>query len=346
VDLGLTSDQEAIREIFASFFADRAGPDQARAAQPLGFDPEGWARLGETGAPGMGVPVDAGGGGASLADLVVVAEEAGANVSPLPLVDHTVTARLLAGLDAVGDDVVSGAAVAGLAVRPATGGLARSVPAGAVAEVLVALEDNRLVVVRGAAPGEAQPNHADMPIAHRSVQDGEVLAEGPEAVAAHARAVDEWRALTGSLLVGATRRAIGMAVDYVSERHQFGRPVGSFQAVQHGLADLPGLCDGARLLVAKTAWAGDRPGEGVADMGDNEVTDFAALAAMALVFAGEAALRATDRSLHYHGGYGFAEEYDIQLYYRRVRGWAQVLDDPARECRRLAGLLLNDREVA
>ena len=137
--------------------------------------------------------------------------------------------------------------------------------------------------------------------------------------------------------------AIDMAVDYVSERHQFGRPVGSFQAVQHGLADLPGLCNGARLLVAKTAWAGDRPQEGVVDIGDNEITDFTALAGMALVFAGETALRATDRCLHYHGGYGFAEEYDIQLYYRRVRGWAQVLDDPARECRRLAGLLLNNR---
>ena len=54
MDLGLSSDQEAIRDIFGSFFADRAGLDQARAAQPLGFDPEGWARLGETGAAGNG----------------------------------------------------------------------------------------------------------------------------------------------------------------------------------------------------------------------------------------------------------------------------------------------------
>ena len=93
--MALSSDQEAIREIFGSFFANQAGPDHTRAAQPLGFDPEGWARLGETGTPGMGVPVDVGGGGASLADLVVVAEEAGANVSPLPLIDHTVTALSL-----------------------------------------------------------------------------------------------------------------------------------------------------------------------------------------------------------------------------------------------------------
>ncbi len=70
------------------------------------------------------------------------------------------------------------------------------------------------------------------------------------------------------------------------------------------------------------------------------MTDFPALAAMALVAAGEAAALATDRSLHVHGGYGFSEEYDIQLYYRRARALAFVLDDPARECRRLAGMFL------
>jgi len=61
---------------------------------------------------------------------------------------------------------------------------------------------------------------------------------------------------------------------------------------------------------------------------------------MALVSAGEAATTATDRSLHVHGGYGFSEEYDIQLYFRRARALTVVLDDPARECRRLADLLL------
>ena len=56
----------------------------------------------------------------------------------------------------------------------------------------------------------------------------------------------------------------------------------------------------------------------------------------------QAAALATDRSLHVHGGYGCTEEYDIQLYYRRARALAYVLDDPARECRRLAGMLFAD----
>ena len=54
---------------------------------------------------------------------------------------------------------------------------------------------------------------------------------------------------------------------------------------------------------------------------------------MAFLFAADVAAHATDRSLHFHGGYGFAEEYDIQLFYRRARGWALVLGDPGRECR-------------
>ena len=101
MDLDLTEDQEAIRDVFADFFTSETGPERARAAEPVGFDAAAWKRLMETGAPGMGVDADLGGGGASLADLAVVAEEAGARIAPLPLVDHQVTARLLASVGAV-----------------------------------------------------------------------------------------------------------------------------------------------------------------------------------------------------------------------------------------------------
>jgi alkylation response protein AidB-like acyl-CoA dehydrogenase len=116
--------------------------------------------------------------------------------------------------------------------------------------------------------------------------------------------------------VGIADAAKDLGVTYVKEREQFGVPVGSFQAVQHGLADLPVAIDGGRLLTHKAAWALDN------------ITDGPALATMALLFAADAAVMATDRSLHYHGGYGFAEEYDIQMYYRRARGWSLILDDP------------------
>ena len=348
MDLDLTEDQEAIRDVFADFFTSETGPERARAAEPVGFDAAAWERLMETGAPGMGVDADLGGGGASLADLAVVAEEAGARIAPLPLVDHQVTARLLASVGGCDDDILSGAAIAGLAVRPVEDGTARTVPTGAVTGRLVALDGDRLIAVDG-PPGDPLANHGCLPLAHREVSEATVLAKGPEAIAAYDRALDEWRTLTASTLVGITRTALDLGVAYGKEREQFGRPGGSFQAVQHLLADLPGLLDGARLLTAKAAWAGDRAsaGEsGVLDVGANDVTDFGALATMALVVAGEAAATSTDRSLHVHGGYGFSEEYDIQLFFRRARALALLLGDPARECRRLADRMFTDPAAA
>jgi hypothetical protein len=75
---------------------------------------------------------------------------------------------------------------------------------------------------------------------------------------------------------------------------------------------------------------------GICDVTHNQIDDPQALASMAFLFASDVAAHATDRSLHFHGGYGFAEEYDIQLYYRRARGWSLILGDPDDEYRSLA----------
>ena len=145
----------------------------------------------------------------------------------------------------------------------------------------------------------------------------------PTTLYEHARS--EWRALTGAALVGLGLGALGITREYVTERHQFGRAIGSFQAIQHTLADVAVALDGAQLLARKAAWAFDT---------DREDTDD--LAAMALLFAAEHAQHAAERGLHFHGGYGFMQEYDIQLYYRRAKGWPLVIDSPRHEYRRLA----------
>ena len=340
----MSADQEAIQDVFSSFFAAQTGPESVRNSMPLGFDPKAWERLSETGAPGMGVSLPAG-GGASLSDLVIVAEEAGAQIAPLPIIDHVVASRILEKLNALESEILTGNLIAGLVLRPVENGIAKSVPTGSIANRLIALDEDKLLLINDEPPNKSLPNHGDLPIAHRGINSATVISEGTEATEVFERGLNEWKTLISAFLVGITRSSIEMTVDYVKERHQFGKPIGSFQSIQHGLADLPGLYDGARLLVNKAAWAGDREITGEINLTDNEISDFATLSSMSLIFAGETSLQATDRGLHYHGGYGFSEEYDIQLFYRRARAWSQILNSPSDECLLLADLLLEDNGV-
>ena len=323
VDLGLSADQEAIGELFDNFFTSESPTTVARASEPLGFDATLWSKVIELGAPGMGSSPDIGGGGASLGDLVVVAESFGRAIAPVPLVEHLAALTLLTDAD-----LVAGDAIAGVALQPAgADGIFSLVPNGAIANVIVGVDGNETVAVRSTPPMQGPPNHACAPIADRSAREGDRVVLGPSSL--FSAVLDRWRVLTAASLVGIADAAKKLGVEYVKEREQFGVPIGSFQAVQHGLADLPVVIDGARLLTHKAAWALDSVEDGIIDWENNDITDGSTLATMAFLFAADAAVMATDRSLHYHGGYGFAEEYDIQLYYRRARGWSLIAGDPS-----------------
>jgi alkylation response protein AidB-like acyl-CoA dehydrogenase len=331
VDLNPTDEQQSIIDVFGAL-VDRVSPvAQLREYEPLGFSPALWQQLVTTGAPGMGVPEADGGGGAGVLDLSLAIEALGRRLAPVPLIEHAVTARLLARAGALPGGVVDGESIATLALRPSHGRTARLVPAGAVAAHVVALDADDLVLVTS-PPGALVENLGAAPLADRAltadaVASRSVLASGDDARRLHTQAVDEWRVLTAAALVGLGLGALTIAVAYVTGREQFGVPIGTFQSLQHGLADVAVALDGAQLLVRKAAWAAD---------GDLPVA--AELSAMAFLFAAEQSQRATDRALHYHGGYGFMEEYDIQLFYRRAKGWANVLDQPGREYARLADL--------
>ncbi len=342
LDFSLSPDQEAVADAFGAFFAKESPVDVVRAAEPLGFSPELWQKLRSLEAPGMAALDQEGGGGATLSTLVVVAEALGEAIAPVPLIEHWVASRAYPA-----PEIVSGEQIAAIALRPADAdGLWRLVPGGAVADVVIGVDRDELVAVHSQAPMAAPRNHGSAPLADRSAQDGERVVLG--AASELDSLLDLWRVLTAAALVGIAERAMRMGVDYVLERHQFGRPIGSFQAVQHGLADLPALVDGGRFLAHKAAWAFDGglvDGTGVIDMDEGNITEFAPLATMAMLHAVDAAAVSTDRSLHYHGGYGFSLEYDIQLYFRRARGWANLGGDPSRERRRLADLLWGPAEV-
>lgn len=319
MDLRPTLEQQALVEAFASLYADVAPTSKVREAEPLGHDPLLWARLRETGALEMAVPEDHGGWGASLLDLALVAEQHGRAVAPAPLVEAQVAARLLAALDAdVLAAVLAGKSLVTLAVRPARRGTATLVPAAAVADKAIVLDGDRLLLV-DVPPGTRHvENVGCLPLADLEVPAGSaVLATGGAALEAYARALDEWRVLTAAALSGIASRALEIAVAYVKERQAFGVAIGSFQGVAHRLADRACEVDGAELLAREAAWAAaEEPGRA------------AELAAMAFAFASETARDTTYHALHFHGGYGFMLEYDVQLYFRRARSWPAVLSEP------------------
>ena len=335
MDLSLGEDQQSLRAAFAEFFDKEATVDRVRAAEPLGFDQDLWAKLAGTGAVAMGLPEDAGGGGASSLDLALVAEQYGRRLAPVPFVECAAAGGILAAAGATGllGGVADGSTLPTLALSPARDGRLRLVPAGAVAEIVVALDGDRLIALRrepGPRPHvEAIPNLGSSPLADWPLDDGEriELAAGPQAVRLYQDGLSQWKLLTGAALGGLRASALELGVAYVKARKAFGVIIGSFQAIQHRLADLVVAGDGAQLLMYEAAWA--------RDAGQPQA---AALASMAFLFAADTAFRTTRECLQFHGGYGFTLEYDIQLYFRRAKAWPLALGDPKREYEHLADL--------
>ena len=322
MDLSFTPDQDALREAVTRLYAKESHGERVREAEAPGFDAALWGAVAAMGLPVMALPERAGGAGASLTDLAVAVEVHGANLGSVPLVETAVVARLLSGLPAAADrlaEVVAGSQTAALALRPAVDGTAATVPGGAIAGLVLALDGDRLLCVLG---GAVTPRRtlAGLAIADVDLSGAPVLAEGPEAVVAYEAALDEWRALTAVAQAGLARSTFDLGVHYAKDRHQFGVPIGSFQALQHRFADLHSRVDGARLLAYEAVWALDEA-----------MPTAPALAAQASWWCGEVADEAAGFSLHVHGGYGFMLESDVQLHVRRAKATRLVLGDPRHE---------------
>ncbi|MBO0831306.1 MAG: acyl-CoA/acyl-ACP dehydrogenase, partial [Actinobacteria bacterium] len=341
MDCTLNETQQAVRENFERFFENESPPARVRAAEPLGFDSGLWALLAGTGVVAMGVPEDEGGSGAGLAELVFVAREYGKRLAPVPLVESVVAARLLAQFEPARsadwyDQLLAGEKIATLALRPAEHGGMRLVPAGAVADLVVALDGDRLLVspIAGDPPRTSPENLGSQPLADCTLDsDALLLASGDQALAAYEIALAEWKLLTAAALVGLSEQAHAIALDYVKIRKAFGIMIGSFQSVAHRIADDGVLIDGSYLLCLEAAWAADE-----------KLRDAARLCSMAFIHAAETAGKTAGDALHLHGGIGFTMEGDIQLYFRRAKAWALVYADPRQELQRLAHLVIEASE--
>jgi alkylation response protein AidB-like acyl-CoA dehydrogenase len=336
IDLSLTDEQSQLRETVQSFLERHCDTTVVRAAEPWGFEESLSKGVRELGLVDLAVAAQAGGAGGDLLDLTIACELVGAHLAPVPLVEMACAARLLGKLMEQGDMAAdSKAKTSGLLSELTEGGeittislrapqrsqdqpsaVLRWVPAGAVADHVLYLDDEKICVASAVPKTQPTANLGFFPLADLDLSpeaEAETLDSGPRAQALWEETLNTWRALSASWLVGAGQRSLEIARAYTTEREAFGVPIAAYQSPAHKMADLATALQGALLLTRKAAWAADHdPGS------------FSALAAMAIAFASETAEQAATESLHFHGGYGFTLEYDIQLYLRRIKALSQL----------------------
>ncbi|MEV5652000.1 acyl-CoA dehydrogenase family protein [Nocardia sp. NPDC052254] len=335
-DYSLSGDQTELQAVYAKFFRTRCPLDVVRAAEATGFDKDLWEQLCATGATTMALPETAGGDGATLVDLVLVAEELGRTIAPVPWIDHVVGSRLLARLDALRPEAEHAAAIAegrrivALDARvDATSGR-RLIPAGAVADHILVRDGGDVVELSFDARPAKVDNIGRLPMAWvdpAAADRRTVVGSGARALAAYEFALDEWRALTAAALVGLVSETLSVAVEFAKNRYTMGVPISTLQGISHPLANIEIFVQGGRNLARRAAW-----------FLDNEPEAQRGLAAAAFVHASEEAAKAATMAVHIQGGLGVSAESASSAYLLRARGWPLAAGDPGASAVRAAEL--------
>ena len=323
MDFELSRDQVALAELVRVIVAGRFPIERVRRAEGgrQVVDDDDWAALGEAGVFSLTLPEDAGGAGLGMADAAVVFEELGRGVVPGPLVATHLAARLAARAPAL-SGAAGGSMVVG-ATRPPSGGQPWLVEHLDSLSALVVRGDGGRLTVAG--PAEVAALAAVARPIERSLDPLTPLSLVPAAGPALDSVIDEegagreWdlgtRVLTGALCVGIAAATCHLAVEHAKHRHQFGRPIGSFQAVKHLCADMLVRAETARAAVQAAAVTVDQP-----DVGDPERA-----AAGGALLAAEAAVANARTCVQVFGGMGFTWEVPVHLYLMRAKVLAASL---------------------
>ncbi|MCV7176312.1 acyl-CoA dehydrogenase family protein [Mycolicibacterium sphagni] len=340
LDYSLTEDHKDLQNAYRQFFKTHSPIDTVRAAEATGFDKSLWERLCAMGATTMAVPESAGGDGATLVDLTLVAEEIGRSIAPVPWIDHVCAARLLAELGALSDEVMSGNQIAALDATVDAASGVRLIPAGSIADQIIVRDgpkgEDIVLLTFGTRPAKVD-NIGRLPMAwvDPSAADSRtVLGSGPDALVKYGRALDEWRLLTASALVGLVEETMTIAAEFAKSRYTLGVPISTLQAISHPLANMVITVEGGRNLSRRAAW-----------FLDNEPDARPELAPSAFVFMAEEASKAATMAVHIQGGLGVSSEAAATAYLVRARGWALAGGDPGASAKQIAHILA-DRETA
>jgi alkylation response protein AidB-like acyl-CoA dehydrogenase len=354
MDAELTPEQEELRATLRRFLAERAPLAHARAhweAEP-GFDRAVWRQLAELGVVGLLVPEKHGGAGAGMIEAGLVLEELGRVLYPGPYLSSAVGAVSAAlALDApeLAAELGRGERIASLALlEPGTsprdwrtprcrapGGRVRGdkieVIDAALADLFLVSTEQGVFAVESRGPGVAlEPldgTDRSRRLARVRFEDapGKRLGE----VESLSESVD--RVLLGLALdaLGAAETAMDLAVAYAKQRRQFGRPIGSFQAVAHLCADMLAAVELGRAGAYYALWAADH----------TEPAERNRAALLARAYAADAYPRVGADAIQVHGGVGYAWETDPHLCYKRLLAAQHVWGGAAVWYEELASLI-------
>ena len=304
----MTEEREMLAETVAALVAKHASPAAVRAAMESdrGYDESLWQLLCEqVGAAALVIPEELGGAGGELADAATVLQELGRALVPSPLLGTTLAE--LALLTAPEPDaktleaLAEGGSIGALVLDP------DYVVNGDIADVVVAAADGQL---SRWTRFSAQPV-ATMDPTRRLARVQPSENHATEAIGADPGIADTAAILLAAEQIGAAERCLELTVEYAKSRVQFGRPIGSFQALKHRMADLYVAIAAASAVVADAC---DEP--------------TATNAATARLAASEALCSVAAEGIQLHGGIAITWEHDMHLYFKRAHGSAQLLSSP------------------
>jgi hypothetical protein len=308
----VSEERELLRETVAALVDKHAPPAAVREAMvsERGYDESLWKLLCEqVGAAALVVPEELGGAGGELGDAAVVLEELGKALVPTPLLGTTLAELALLAANEPDTDALErlaeGRAIGTVVFDPGY------VVNGDVADFVIAA--NGTTLSRWTSFTAHRVDAMDLTRRLARLEPTDTVDIGDDPGLADIAAI-----LLAAEQIGAAAKCLDMTVEYTKDRVQFGRPIGSFQALKHRMADLYVAVQSARAVV----------NEAIAEPS-------ATSAALARVAASEAFSKVAAEAVQMHGGIAITWEHDIQLYFKRAHGSAQLLGPPRQHLRRL-----------
>jgi len=328
MNFDLNDEQQEIKRTAHDFFAARFTTEKVRAlADADSYDDALWGEMAELGWPGIAISEDDGGQGLGMVELVALLEESGYVCAPSPLLG---TAGAALVISAAGSDEQRSEWLPKLAAGEATGAFGGFADGQSTifcdlprADVVVTFDGEGALLAPtselDSEPFKAIDSTRSYGLASEPV--GERLPGDVDA------GRDRLAIAIAAELTGIAQRTLEMATDYARERQQFGRPIGSYQAVSHRIAGMLLATEESRSLTYYAAWTADA-----------EPESLPIAAAMAGARSADAGWEVPASALQVFGGIGFTWEHDLQFWLKRGRIAGRMLGNPRAHRERVADL--------